>query len=198
MHSVFRLPWSTEAPGDKIMEKAALHKSQPLPVVELPNFMKLKRKRTDSPEPAFSQHAHVMKKWKDAQGEVKPAAVANVDAERTPVVDGVMTASKSGDLQQTAQVASAEVLESRPKAQPSKREGASKSKSKVPKPQDPAAKLESVSDNDPTATMETNLNSVQQAIEAQINYEILLKHNELRLIEQDLAKCQISLEQLRR
>jgi ADA HAT complex component 1 len=39
---------------------------------------------------------------------------------------------------------------------------------------------------------------VQQAIEAQINYEILLKHNELRLIEQELAKCQVSLEQLRR
>ncbi|KAF2662114.1 hypothetical protein K491DRAFT_585583 [Lophiostoma macrostomum CBS 122681] len=185
MQSMFRLAWSTEAPGDKIMEKAALHKSKPLPVVEIPNFMsKLKRKRTDSPEPASSQHAHVMKKWKSAQGEVKPAQVANGDGDRALVVDG------------TPKAASAEVLESRPMAQPSRKEGASKSKTS--KPQPPTAKTESASDNNPTPTMETDLNSVQQAIEAQINYEILLKHNELRLIEQELAKCQVSLEQLRR
>ena len=35
-------------------------------------------------------------------------------------------------------------------------------------------------------------------IESQINLEILIKHNELRLIEQELAKCQVALEQLRR
>jgi ADA HAT complex component 1 len=46
--------------------------------------------------------------------------------------------------------------------------------------------------------MESDLTNVQQAIEAQFNYEILLKHNELRLIEQELAKCQVSPEQLRR
>lgn len=37
-----------------------------------------------------------------------------------------------------------------------------------------------------------------QAIENQINLQILMKHNELRLIDQELAKCQIALEQLRR
>lgn len=35
-------------------------------------------------------------------------------------------------------------------------------------------------------------------IESQFSLEILLKHNELRLIDQELAKCQIALEQLRR
>ena len=40
--------------------------------------------------------------------------------------------------------------------------------------------------------------ALQEAIEAQFNLEILLKHNELRLIDQELAKCQIALEQLRR
>ena len=40
--------------------------------------------------------------------------------------------------------------------------------------------------------------SVRETIEAQFNLEILLKHRELRLIEQELAKCQIALEQLRR
>jgi ADA HAT complex component 1 len=38
----------------------------------------------------------------------------------------------------------------------------------------------------------------RKVIQQQINLEILLKHNELRLIEQELAKCQTSLEQLRR
>ena len=39
---------------------------------------------------------------------------------------------------------------------------------------------------------------LQQAIETEFSLEILLKHNELRLIDQELAKCQIALEQLRR
>ncbi|RMD39228.1 hypothetical protein DV735_g5900, partial [Chaetothyriales sp. CBS 134920] len=38
----------------------------------------------------------------------------------------------------------------------------------------------------------------RQVIQQQINLEILLKHNELRLIDQELAKCQTALEQLRR
>lgn len=197
MQSMFRLPWSTDAPGDKIMEKAALHKPRPLPVVEIPNFMnKLKRKRTDSPEPASPQHAHVVKKWKSAQGEVKPAVIAN-GADRAHVVDGVVTETAMPvESHETPKAASSDVLESRPKAQPSKREGASKGKAS--KAQKPVAKSESSSADHPTLAMESDLTSAQQAIEAHFNYEILLKHNELRLIEQELAKCQVALEQLRR
>lgn len=190
MQSMFRLPWSTESPGDKIMEKSTLHKSRPMPVVEIPNFMnKIKRKRTDSPEPASAQHAHVVKKWKGAHGEVKPILVANPSANSVPGA-----ASEPATFADAPKAASAELLESRPKAQPFRKEGASKSK--VPKLEKSAVKTESV--NTPTTTMESGLTAVQQTIEAQINYEILLKHNELRLIEQELAKCQVSLEQLRR
>lgn len=39
---------------------------------------------------------------------------------------------------------------------------------------------------------------LKEKIEHQFNLEILLKHRELRLIEQELAKCQVALEQLRR
>ncbi|KAL9598556.1 MAG: hypothetical protein Q9179_003868 [Wetmoreana sp. 5 TL-2023] len=39
---------------------------------------------------------------------------------------------------------------------------------------------------------------LQQSIEAQFSLEILLKHRELRLIDQEIAKCQVALEQLRR
>ena len=40
--------------------------------------------------------------------------------------------------------------------------------------------------------------ALREAIEAQFSLEILLKHRELRLIEQEFAKCQTALEQLRR
>lgn len=39
---------------------------------------------------------------------------------------------------------------------------------------------------------------LRQTLDSQIGLEILLKHNELRLIDQEIAKCQIALEQLRR
>ena len=39
---------------------------------------------------------------------------------------------------------------------------------------------------------------LRQSIESQFNLEILIKHRELRLIEQEVAKCQVALEQLRR
>ena len=44
----------------------------------------------------------------------------------------------------------------------------------------------------------SGLTPLQQMIESQFSLEILLKHRELRLIDQELAKCQIALEQLRR
>lgn len=40
--------------------------------------------------------------------------------------------------------------------------------------------------------------ALREKIESQFNLEILLKHRELRLVEQELAKCSVSLEQLRR
>ncbi|ETI22351.1 hypothetical protein G647_06425 [Cladophialophora carrionii CBS 160.54] len=42
------------------------------------------------------------------------------------------------------------------------------------------------------------LESIRNVIQTQIGLEILLKHKELRLIDQEMAKCQVALEQLRR
>ncbi|KAL6242995.1 hypothetical protein RBB50_010095 [Rhinocladiella similis] len=42
------------------------------------------------------------------------------------------------------------------------------------------------------------LDSLRNVIQTQFSLEILLKHKELRLIDQEIAKCQASLEQLRR
>lgn len=54
------------------------------------------------------------------------------------------------------------------------------------------------SDTSPLAKFITAPAVLREAIEAQFSLEILLKHKELRLIEQEFAKCQIALEQLRR
>ncbi|KAL2004041.1 hypothetical protein VTN02DRAFT_839 [Thermoascus thermophilus] len=49
-----------------------------------------------------------------------------------------------------------------------------------------------------TAPPKMDLEKLRQTIEAQLSLEVLLKHNELRLIDQEIAKCQVALEQLRR
>ncbi|MCJ1412314.1 hypothetical protein MMC19_006408 [Ptychographa xylographoides] len=50
----------------------------------------------------------------------------------------------------------------------------------------------------PSTADASTMTPLQQTIESQFGLEILLKHNELRLIDQELAKCQVALEQLRR
>lgn len=49
-----------------------------------------------------------------------------------------------------------------------------------------------------TESAEVRRHKTTQVVTQQINLEILVKHNELRLIDQEIAKCQVSLEQLRR
>lgn len=48
------------------------------------------------------------------------------------------------------------------------------------------------------AASDPGVNQVHENITGQLHLEVLLKHNELRLIDQEIAKCQIALEQLRR
>jgi ADA HAT complex component 1 len=43
-----------------------------------------------------------------------------------------------------------------------------------------------------------SITRLRETISAQLSLEVLLKHNELRLIDQEIAKCQVALEQLRR
>ncbi|KND89655.1 hypothetical protein TOPH_05759 [Tolypocladium ophioglossoides CBS 100239] len=61
---------------------------------------------------------------------------------------------------------------------------------------------DSSSTGDPDASMLSrpagDLDDARDAIQHQFGLEVLLKHNELRLINQELAKCQVALEQLRR
>ncbi|PWY81842.1 hypothetical protein BO70DRAFT_362277 [Aspergillus heteromorphus CBS 117.55] len=58
--------------------------------------------------------------------------------------------------------------------------------------------------SDPPATnrdvsaRKVDADTLRETLEAQLSLEVLLKHNELRLIDQEIAKCQVALEQLRR
>ncbi|KAJ5159099.1 uncharacterized protein N7500_008750 [Penicillium coprophilum] len=48
------------------------------------------------------------------------------------------------------------------------------------------------------AVARPSVTRLRETITAQLSLEVLLKHNELRLIDQEIAKCQVALEQLRR
>ncbi|KAK2809907.1 hypothetical protein FQN50_003319 [Emmonsiellopsis sp. PD_5] len=52
----------------------------------------------------------------------------------------------------------------------------------------------------PPAAIARKMNSetLRRTLESQLSLEILLKHEELRLIDQEMAKCQVALDQLRR
>ncbi|GAB1193221.1 hypothetical protein APSETT444_002424 [Aspergillus pseudonomiae] len=52
--------------------------------------------------------------------------------------------------------------------------------------------------NQDAAPRKVNVEKLRETLEAQLSLEVLLKHNELRLIDQEIAKCQVALEQLRR
>lgn len=56
--------------------------------------------------------------------------------------------------------------------------------------------IKSVQQN--TQPRKMDINALRQSIDAQLSLEVLLKHDELRLIDQEIAKCQVALEQLRR
>ncbi|OOG01147.1 hypothetical protein ASPCADRAFT_203013 [Aspergillus carbonarius ITEM 5010] len=52
--------------------------------------------------------------------------------------------------------------------------------------------------NQGTTPRKIDADTLRETLEAQLSLEVLLKHNELRLIDQEIAKCQVALEQLRR
>lgn len=62
----------------------------------------------------------------------------------------------------------------------------------------PVTTLEPMSQEAVKSREDAQLATMRQTISSQLSLEILLKHRELRLIDQELAKCQVALEQLRR
>jgi len=209
MQTIFRLPWSTEPSSDEALaEKMYLHKQhRPKPRIEIPTLKDIKRKRVDSAESSPKHALHVKKLKSERDGAVQPSPVPprGVDA----VADfkpHVFSVNHDKPVKQECaggNVGTFQVWKEKDPSTPGVTTPSISSPALAPTP----ATTDNVSGSavDAFAITETamadpdsNLDKLRAIIEAHINLEILHKHNELRLIDQELAKCQVSLEQLRR
>lgn len=153
-----------------VMDKQ--HTTTTTPATPAP--LKKKRKRADSM--GSGQGRMPAKSPRPENGE--SAGVGHAVANNTGPVDvaeGIKGSEKSSDRSQ----GSTPLVNHTPTVA---QQNATPQQSKAPS-QSPQAK-------DPEA--------MRQSIEAQLSLEVLLKHDELRLIDQEIAKCQVGLEQLRR
>lgn len=202
MQSIFRLPWCSEHQL-KLSEKANLDKMRPM--VEIPVLQDLKRKRSDGSDAVSAgQTMPISKKQQmDFVRQFSPSTTS-------------LQAPAQNSLNSSTRFASTPLLP-KPVAAPATDADLATSTPEVKQLSHPAA-------TQPSATLPTpatcttplpvkettpiimdtpvdkaaQLSKAQVIIETELNMQILMKHNELRLIEQELAKCQIALEQLRR
>ena len=174
-HGMFLLPWSTSAPSDKVLSSSPkLAPAKPLstPLSHVSLFNKQKRKREDrNSSGSLAAEARSPKRRNERvdQNLNAPSESAHVTAPRT-------------------HHATNPDLPADPAGEPNKMEN----------PNWDSAQPESSHTTGFPSWDIMNLNPLQQTIESQFSLEILLKHRELRLIDQELAKCQVALEQLRR
>ncbi|KAK3710082.1 hypothetical protein LTR37_010513 [Vermiconidia calcicola] len=183
-------------------ERTALDMMRSTPTVEIPVLNKLKRKRTDSVESFLPPMAQLPKKPRseDVSSQLQPSTAPQLPAKieptftQTPEQDAGASSLASTehkqhaqDVESPAQPISAPFNATEPGHQ--KRLHKTMNSSMDTFMQDAGV---------PTTEDVHGLSPLQQVIENEFNMQILMKHNELRLIEQELGKCQIALEQLRR
>jgi ADA HAT complex component 1 len=182
-HGMFRLlPWSSGIGGNKVMAEDVKMLVAPTqrksPVLDSPSLHKLKRKLADSHDSITVLDGPPPTKRRLGNPDQVPPTDIDVNGDRTPAsesaTNGTVMPAPSAPSEQT------------PKAQ-SRTE-----KSIAAHPDSHHA------DNRATAPPKMDVERLRQALDAQLSLEVLLKHNELRLIDQEIAKCQIALEQLRR
>lgn len=203
---MFLLPWSTGTASEKVLPKEVKpcgDKARSSSIVQFPLLNKAKRKRDpdESANPAMG-HPPTKRRPKQATKGRQDSVNMILDNPQDP-------SCANGDLSLSTKLnsnldpaAKAEIMESHRNAQ----------EASEPTVQAEGDDIDfsanSVFDNREEGTpgeTHTRLNyramdptTLRQTIESQFNLEILLKHRELRLIDQELAKCQIALEQLRR
>jgi ADA HAT complex component 1 len=204
MQSIFRLPWCGDQIASKMSEKPSLDQMRSSPAVEIPGLSHFKRKRTSSPEPQMTPQSLAKKPRAGgdfpqrlpldipqlpANEQTKSASLAYATPGATPTTaaprSDYLTKPEYSDIKVgTKNITTAAAPRKDSAVGPARNGSMQQTQEDVTMSEAPAAvKPETV---------------LQQAIENQFNMQILLKHNELRLIDQELAKCQIALEQLRR
>ncbi|KAL1985086.1 hypothetical protein VTN96DRAFT_8215 [Rasamsonia emersonii] len=181
---MFRLlPWSSGIGGNKVMAEDLKMLVTPTqrksPVLDSPPLHKLKRKLADSHEPiAVLDEPPATKRRLDSGDQPPPPAEVDVKNDGTP--------SSESATNDTAAPPPSAPSDQHPESQP-RAENDGPDHTGTPQ-----------SDKHAKAPPKMDIERLRQAIDAQLSLEVLLKHNELRLIDQEIAKCQIALEQLRR
>ena len=189
---MFSFPWPSVARNEKILPVEASLLPPKNSAAQMPGFNRMKRKRGDSdPEsphldfPTQKKTAETMNSVQisvsDAQRAASPLQALGFD--RTTMLDR-LEAKTSQDLTE-ATVASHSNAQSHGLSRPEKPYGVTDLDGREASIRHPSARR-------------VSSNVLREAIEAQFGLEILLKHKELRLIDQEFAKCQTALEQLRR
>lgn len=182
-HGMFRLlPWSSPGVGaNKVMAEdlkmLVASKQRKSPILDGPAMQpKLKRKRGDSNDQAAVLTGHVVAKSR--MGDYERAVPLPTDHQKP--ASARLPSNDSSD---------------NPHATPTKQTQRSRSlteHSATPRSDPPRV-------NGPTvAPTKMDIDQLRETLDAQLSLEVLLKHDELRLIEQEMAKCQVALEQLRR
>lgn len=179
------------AMGDKSSYAPASPPRMPLsPVAQIPLFNKMKRKR-DGTSPVSPSHGlPPPKKRAETMSHVEIPMSASPRVESLP---------PKVSLRGAGSTASARGEEIR--GQNGDRAPTATSSTDHATLIDPTSTEPMICDPVPTprpSTARVDLASLREAIESQFSLEILFKHRELRLIDQEIAKCQVALEQLRR
>ncbi|PWY67412.1 hypothetical protein BO83DRAFT_401107 [Aspergillus eucalypticola CBS 122712] len=135
----------------------------------------LKRKRSDSSDSAPARDAPVATKLRADDAPSKPVSVQQDPS--LPATSAVTVSHQAGPDG---------------RAQP-----ISESSHPSQSGQSAITNVSEITQQDGTSP-KIDADTLRETLEAQLSLEVLLKHNELRLIDQEIAKCQVALEQLRR
>ncbi|OJD20587.1 hypothetical protein ACJ73_08078 [Blastomyces percursus] len=184
---MFRLlPWSSAVGGNKVTAEEVKMLAAPQrrsPIVETPAIHKLKRKRASSGDrgntaPEHSQSSKIYARPHDANANdrrtISPHSPSSAMKMESPKASSQRDTPSNNSLRTISQT-----TESGDKPPPTNQ-----------------AKPESTPPASTVPKMDTE--TLRRTLEAQLSLEILLKHDELRLIDQEMAKCQVALDQLRR
>ena len=189
---MYLLSWSSTARNDKALtEKASFlpTQQQRSPMTQIPLLNKMKRKRSDaSPTSPHIERPVAKRKLEDMSCVGFPA----------PETHGIILPRQEDQLGRAPRIDQAKQCKVLPEMRWEPVDDDNRSQS--PSTKKPIS--DNVENQDPNIgrlpkMLDTPV-ALREAIEVQFSLEILLKHRELRLIEQEFAKCQVALEQLRR
>ncbi|KAK0514605.1 hypothetical protein JMJ35_003222 [Cladonia borealis] len=212
-------PWSSSGRNETILQEKANfmpNKQQRLPpVTQIPLLNKMKRKRDDStllsprlgspaPKRRTETLGHIQVPYADAQVASLPPQEDQVNGERLSnqalemhisqgpdrmMLDGAQDHSSAQD-----QTMVLDGAQNHPSAQD---QTISNTPETPNRPNGVSLRGGETGARRSLSSAEKRA-ALRETIESQFSLEILLKHKELRLIDQEFAKCQIALEQLRR